>query len=255
MHVRLGFAVAAHLTPEVLIVDEVLAVGDYEFQRRCLGRMSEVARSGRTVLFVSHNLKAVEDLCPRAILLRQGTIAEEGPARQVIGHYLARRAGEARGDLAQFTDREGNGKARITKVEVRATDDGRDLEQADFLEPLVVRVHYRASERFDATVGLALLSEADERVFVSETEDVGLRLPGLDGSGVIECVIKSMNLLPGTYRLEVWIIDMIGPAYADHIRGVSSLQVQPGKWSDGNWANLARPGRGHVYVPCSWRVA
>ncbi|MBA3331858.1 MAG: ATP-binding cassette domain-containing protein, partial [Actinobacteria bacterium] len=91
MKVRLAFSVAAHLEPEVLLVDEVLAVGDADFQRRCLGRMSEIGRSGRTILFVSHNLSAVESLCDRAIWLESGSIRAEGPASSVVSDYLADR--------------------------------------------------------------------------------------------------------------------------------------------------------------------
>src|SRR5207244_13230340 len=92
MHVRLGFAVAAHLTPEILVVDEVLAVGDHEFQRRCLGRMHDLAHSGRTVLFVSHNLRAVEQLCARTVLLRAGRVESVGPTASVLQYYLAEQA-------------------------------------------------------------------------------------------------------------------------------------------------------------------
>ena len=90
MYVRLGFAVAAHLEPDILIVDEVLAVGDAEFQKRCLGRMGEVAREGRTVLFVSHNMQAVRRLCDRGILLQGGRVVEDGSAEQVIQRISAR---------------------------------------------------------------------------------------------------------------------------------------------------------------------
>ena len=89
MYVRLAFAVAAYMTPEILIVDEVLAVGDFEFQRRCLGKMNEVAHSGRTVLFVSHNMSAIEELCPQSILLKNGRVERSGPTQQVIAHYLS----------------------------------------------------------------------------------------------------------------------------------------------------------------------
>ena len=89
MYVRLAFAVAAHLEPEILIVDEVLAVGDIEFQKKCLGKMDDVAkREGRTVLFVSHNMAAIHQLCTRAVFLRNGQVVEDGPAPVVIDHYL-----------------------------------------------------------------------------------------------------------------------------------------------------------------------
>ena len=88
MSVRLAFAVAAHLEPEILLVDEVLAVGDAEFQRRCLGRMEDLSQSGRTVLFVSHQMQAVAQLCDRAILLDKGSVVSDGPSSDVVAHYL-----------------------------------------------------------------------------------------------------------------------------------------------------------------------
>src|SRR5229473_5994284 len=89
MYVRLAFAVAAHLDPEILVVDEVLAVGDLTFQKKCLGKMSEVSRGGRTVLFVSHNMAAVENLCGRGVVLHQGKVQYDGSAKDAIQHYLS----------------------------------------------------------------------------------------------------------------------------------------------------------------------
>ncbi len=88
MYVRLAFSVAAHLEPEILLVDEVLAVGDAEFQARCLGRMEDLGDTGRTVLFVSHNMQAIAQLCDRALLLEGGRIARDGPSEEVVAHYL-----------------------------------------------------------------------------------------------------------------------------------------------------------------------
>src|SRR5205085_5711556 len=93
MYMRLAFAIAAHLEPDILIVDEVLAVGDAEFQKKCLGKMQDVAGHGRTVLFVSHNMAAVESLCTRAVLLEQGRVAAQGATREVLRRYL--QTGEA----------------------------------------------------------------------------------------------------------------------------------------------------------------
>ena len=88
MQLRLAFAVAAHLEPEILIIDEVLAVGDAEFQKKCLGKMNEISKSGRTVIFVSHDMNAIEQLCNKAIILKRGTLVEQGAAHQLISHYL-----------------------------------------------------------------------------------------------------------------------------------------------------------------------
>ena len=88
MQLRLAFAVAAHLEPEILIIDEVLAVGDAEFQKKCLGKMNEISKSGRTVIFVSHDMNAIEQLCNKAIILKKGTLAEQGETHELISHYL-----------------------------------------------------------------------------------------------------------------------------------------------------------------------
>src|SRR6185295_16118839 len=96
MYVRLAFAVAAHLEPEILVVDEVLAVGDAEFQKKCLGKMSEISGGGRTVLFVSHNLAAIETLCSRAVCIADGMISQEGKPSDVIAAYIGRRGGPER---------------------------------------------------------------------------------------------------------------------------------------------------------------
>ena len=121
MTVRLAFAVAAHLEPEILIIDEVLAVGDAEFQRRCLGKMRDVAGSGRTVLFVSHNLGAVQSLCSRAVLLQQGRLVADGDPESVIHQYLQAGAEQSSVPLNERTDRQGRGGARLTDCRVTAS--------------------------------------------------------------------------------------------------------------------------------------
>ncbi len=254
MYVRLAFAVAAHLTSEILIIDEVLAVGDAEFQRRCLGRMSAVAHSGRTVLFVSHNLQAVEDLCPRTLLLRQGQVEQLGPTRDVITRYLARRAGEAQWDLEGFPDREGSGRARLLRLELLAVDAERVLEQVPFRGPFRVRLHYRSDGRWSgASVGLALLSENGTRLFFTSTGDAGAPLGALEAQGFLDCVVLEPNLLPGTYRLEAWINDRVAADFADHVRGVGQVEVAVADWRGMNVAALTERGRGFVHVPCEWR--
>ncbi len=119
MYMRLAFAVAAHLDPEILIVDEVLAVGDAEFQKKCLGKMSDVAHSGRTVLFVSHNMAAVQQLCTRGLVLEQGNTIFQGQADEAIDYYLKSGAENvAVTDLSKREDRKGEGTLQFTAVEV-----------------------------------------------------------------------------------------------------------------------------------------
>lgn len=119
MYVRLAFAVAAHLEPEILIVDEVLAVGDAEFQRKCLGKMKNVANEGRTVLFVSHNMAAIQNLCDKVIYMKKGSVEMVGPTEQVIGQYL-RGSKEAQSmQLGDRTDRSGNGAVVFTEAALK----------------------------------------------------------------------------------------------------------------------------------------
>ncbi|MGZ4964958.1 MAG: ABC transporter ATP-binding protein, partial [Limisphaerales bacterium] len=119
MYVRLAFAVAAHLEPEILVVDEVLAVGDAQFQSKCLGKMGEVAREGRTVLFVSHNMAAVSALCRKGLLLQGGRLTKTGPIEEIVSAYVATTGQGAHQFTA--TNRSGSGTVRITNVEVSSS--------------------------------------------------------------------------------------------------------------------------------------
>jgi lipopolysaccharide transport system ATP-binding protein len=146
MYVRLAFAVAAHLEPEILLVDEVLAVGDAEFQRRCLGRMREIGRSGRTVLFVSHNMRAITQLCERAILLDRGRIVLDGPSQEVVSSYL--QSGAGGGPLREWRSLEtapGNDLVRLRWV--RVVQDGRTAESVDVRRPVGIEIGFRVLRR------------------------------------------------------------------------------------------------------------
>jgi lipopolysaccharide transport system ATP-binding protein len=142
MHVRLAFAVAAHLEPEILIADEVLAVGDAAFQAKCLGRMGEVARSGRTVVFVSHNMPSIRQMCSRAVLLSQGRVDMDGPCGEVIDHYLQQRlASGGLADLPRLVAALPEDPAIVFHA-VTVTQDGRPADRPVTGRPLVVGIDY-----------------------------------------------------------------------------------------------------------------
>src|SRR5688572_13813012 len=143
MYVRLAFAVAAHLRSEILIVDEVLAVGDQEFQRKCLGKMRDVASDGRTVLLVSHNMAAVGNLCSRAVVLRSGRVAVDGDVGHAIAEYSAREGSALVGDLRDRHDRGGKGEIRSTSIALRRAD-GELTRAVRPFEPFDVLVSYEA---------------------------------------------------------------------------------------------------------------
>jgi len=140
MYVRLAFSVAAHLEPEILIVDEVLAVGDAEFQKRCLGKMETIGSTGRTVLFVSHNMSAVARLCPRSILLDQGAVLLDGPTDDVIGRYLAGTSGSsAAREWSDSSQAPGNAHARLQSVRV-IDEVGRTVDRVNTTDPVGVEI-------------------------------------------------------------------------------------------------------------------
>lgn len=142
MYVRLAFAVAAHLEPEILLVDEVLAVGDAEFQRRCLGRMEDFGQSGRTVLFVSHNMPAIARLCHRTILLSDGQIERDGPSPDVVAHYL--QSGQGSGSFREWTDTAdqawSDGLAKLRWI--RVVQDGDMVDTADVRRPIGIELAF-----------------------------------------------------------------------------------------------------------------
>jgi len=193
MYARLGFSVAAHVDPEVLLVDEVLSVGDVVFQRRCMERMREVLRQGTTVLFVSHNLRAVTDLCGRALLLERGRLAADGEAVPVVQTYL----GHA---LSGRRDTEGR-DAYIVRVAVR----GAGGETASF------RSGERAWVDIDITaraacerLSITLYAQDDDwrGVFDTSTERLGLGTISLGAGESFHCSVQlDLHLAPGTYRI------------------------------------------------------
>jgi lipopolysaccharide transport system ATP-binding protein len=152
MSVRLAFAVAAHLEPEIMLVDEVLAVGDAEFQRRCLGRMEELSDSGRTVLFVSHQMQAVSQLCDRAIQLREGGIVDEGPAGEVVARYLQTAGGTS--SHVSWPDDDtapGDGVVRLRSARV-ALEDGSTADAVDVRQPVGIEIGFSVLHRGDFPV-------------------------------------------------------------------------------------------------------
>jgi lipopolysaccharide transport system ATP-binding protein len=141
MYVRLAFSVAAHLEPEILLVDEVLAVGDAEFQARCLGRMEDFGANGRTVLFVSHNMQAVAQLCDRVILMERGTVARDGPSAEVVAHYLQTSAGAGSSRTWDADSAPGDEVARLLSVRI-VDRDGQTVDYVDVRDPVGIELRF-----------------------------------------------------------------------------------------------------------------
>jgi lipopolysaccharide transport system ATP-binding protein len=214
MYVRLAFSVAAHLEPEILIMDEVLAVGDAAFQQKCLDKMHEIRRQGRTIFFVSHNMPAVTRLCKRAVLLEQGRVVADGAPHEVINRYLtsAWKAGASR-EWHDLEGAPGGSVARLRRVRV-CDEEGRTVAAADIRRPVRVEVTYDVLEEGHVLVPVVELhNEVGTRVF--RTHDVGpewsrrprprgrytsaVRLPGnLLSEGSLIAHVSIMSHFPST---------------------------------------------------------
>jgi lipopolysaccharide transport system ATP-binding protein len=205
MRVRLGFAVAAYLDPQILIVDEVLAVGDMEFQNRCLGKMSEVAQGGRTVLFVSHNMGAIQTLCNRGIVLRKGKLVFDGQVDRAVREYLGYM--ESTSGLSDDNPHR-RGSHRVKMQQVQLIDRNQQpINRPVAGEPMGVRVSYRNLQNLrQAHVNITFYD--DQGVAVMNAGTAYLRMPlELRESGEITCWIQRLPLIPGRYRMSVGLHD------------------------------------------------
>ena len=207
MRLRLGFAVAAHLSSDILLVDEVLAVGDMEFQRRCLTTLGRVRDNGRTVLFVSHNLEAIERLCPRTIWIDEGRIRADGETRDVIASYLATvsEAETNRVDLANETKRSGTGEVRYTRVEYLDRNKV-PLSVIRSGGSLVLRLYYEgARDVHNPHFGVMISTDLGTLLAHINTWSDGFEIPLLSpGAGFVDLEIGSLNLMPGRYSVSLW---------------------------------------------------
>jgi lipopolysaccharide transport system ATP-binding protein len=245
MYVRLAFAVSAHLESEILIVDEVLAVGDMDFQKKCLGKMGDVARSGRTVLFVSHNLAAVKKLCSRAVLLDAGAIAAQGPTDEILDAYLS---------LNKQPDRQSVLTSTCGRVEMKSPywvdEYDREVEFYSYGDDYRLRFELYFKESVpEVNVGTAILNLFGERVFTShlvDDKDFTFKTK-LEGRVVIETRLNLPTLAPGNYQVVVGLRDEHKNTvlYAEdlpHLVIVSSGKEKDGAggvlWHTGLWRQV-----------------
>jgi len=229
MRMRLGFSVAAHLRTEVLFVDEVLAVGDMEFQKKCLGTMRELGNSGRTIVFVSHNMAAIENLCKRTIWIADGRIKEDGDTKQVIRKYLNSfgAADERTLNLRDVAVRSGTGLARFLRMEF-VNSENNDSNAIHSGDPLRVRFHYECYKDIpNLYFGIRIFSNLGVLISDVHSWSTGQPVPlARTGPGSIAVEIDNMNLMPGTYYLGVWIASDYG-VFHDVLDNVAKLEVEP----------------------------
>ena len=236
MYVRLAFAVAAHLETEVLFVDEVLAVGDADFQTKCLGKMDDVAKTGRTVLFVSHSTSAIQRLCPRCILLAGGRIDFDGSTEEAIGRYLRRVATDRYSAAADLE------KPTITLA---------SCEWVKREQCIVIRIGFQAPfPLYPPIVGVIVCDSARLPVFgTNQRFEHDDNLPKSMQNGIIEVCVSTSALRAGTYNISLWLADQ----YNDYceLRDVLSVQVDgplpSGPQPPRSWIGSARLHTSYKY--------
>ena len=257
MTVRLAFAVAAHLEPEILVIDEVLAVGDASFQKKCLGKMSAVAREGRTILFVSHQAAAVENLCTRGILLESGVLRFDGVQTEAIGRYVESFNQEGIG-LPQRTDRRGNGHIRIVAIELRDAETGRPVAQARAGQDVDVCLHFENHSlgipRPALVITLYIATALDMPVFAQDNlltgDSFGAELPE---RGAFVCRLRRLPLPSSAYRMSYVISSQPrGGTLIDAIDGAADLHVEGGDFF--GTGKLPPVETGVALVDAGWRM-
>lgn len=249
MYVRLAFAVAAYLEPEILFVDEVLAVGDASFQKKCLGKMGEVAEGGRTILFVSHNMEAIRGLCQRGIWINDGMIQADGDAGEVVQTYLD-----------SLTEKEFSYENReyglvIQKV-VLKNDKGEETRQFCPGDDLVVEIWFNARSRVEKPYVLLIVQGVRGNCFTANMLLDGHRPEVLDGAGCITCWFKSIPLLPQSFIVKMSMLAKDGKDLILNAQDVASFSVVANLEEygyKGEFQNLA-PRSTPVVVPYEWKL-
>ncbi len=239
MYVRLAFAVAAHLDPEILIVDEVLAVGDAEFQKKCLGKMKDVSGQGRTVLFVSHNMAAVKTLCTSGIILKNGSMVYSGDVESACSIYLS---GNQSGDeFKDRTDRTGNGKMRINDLYFT---DAKGNKVTTLISGDFARLNMSFTRKPGETIknlflGITIKNEMEVVQTVIATDEMGLNLNTEKQEGVFEVELEKIMLRGGAYSITFQISDkastMANHEILDRVESALLFNVERGDyWGVGN---------------------
>lgn len=241
MQVRLAFSTAIQTDPAVLLMDEVLAVGDMEFQQKCLDVLNRYRKEGVTIVFVSHDLGSVRRFCDRTLLLRHGEQVALGETGEVIDRYVYGQAEESPKGAEEPETRWGDRKVEITGVTF-LDKFGSEGVRFNSFDPMTVRIFYDAHERIpDPVFGIALYSEEGVHLYGTNTELKGISLGSLEGKGRIDLRVGKMPMLAGRFFLTV---------------AVHAHNQQPYDWHDRKYAfDVIPTGRdaGIVDIPCTWR--
>lgn len=252
MIVRLGFAVAAHLDPEILVVDEVLAVGDAEFQRKAIGKMQDISgKQGKTVLFVSHNLFVIQNICPKTILLSNGKIVHQGSTEEIIRCYL--NTVLSLKSIEERTDRIGNGKILINKIEIL---NSKNIPVDHLLvgEDCTFKLYYRSklteTENENILVGISVKNELDMPVFLHHSRMNGVLFNLVGKQGIFLLKLENLAIAAADYILGYSIMNINGTEYFDSIDHALRIRVINGRIY--NYSEIPPSSHGPALVKGKW---
>lgn len=201
MYVRLGFAVAVNTRPEILLVDEILAVGDKSFQRKSFQKLEQMKRNGITFVLVSHNLFQVENICDRAIYLKHGTIIQQGDVKEAISRYVDDTVLNSKGAVEDFG-------SEISLTDVRIIDDaGVEKENLEPGEPFVIEIDYDARIPVESPTFVSIVRQGEFRIFSTNTRVYQKDMGTLRGSGTVRCRVSDLRLMPNSYEVDVAVWD------------------------------------------------
>jgi lipopolysaccharide transport system ATP-binding protein len=256
MHVRLAFSVAAHFEPEIMLVDEVLSVGDAEFQARCLGRMEDIGATGRTVVFVSHQLQAVAQLCDRAILLDEGRIVRDGPSSEVVAHYLQTVAGTS--SLREWSDEDeapGDDLVRLRSVRITRAD-GETADFVDVREPVGIELAFAVLRDGPPILPKIKLASGGQIVFNAMDVDPRWNEPSPPGEYLATAWVPGNLLNEGLITVDAAVCSIESPKLHHHVSvyEAASFHVQDPLEGDSSRGTFTGQWRGVVRPLLDWTV-
>jgi lipopolysaccharide transport system ATP-binding protein len=247
MYVRLAFAVAAHLEPEILIVDEVLAVGDAQFQKKCLGKMEDVSKNqGRTVLFVSHQMSAIETLTNKAFYLQNGKLKSVGNTPEIINYYL--HDYEENTEIKNYKQRSGNGKAKVVKVEVlKNGEKNKAIKQG---EEFTVLIGIESKEKLQMDISFVLENFKEQSIYCTQLSDKTQAIVN-DGYVEVEIPVPMTCLRNGDYLFSMAVFRPDKSEFYDTVLHFPLINIE-GMADIGSFPIDARWG--DLYFPIEWKI-
>jgi lipopolysaccharide transport system ATP-binding protein len=251
MYLRLAFAVAAHLEPEILLVDEVLAVGDAAFRNKCVGKMGEVAQKGRTVVFVSHNMGVIQSLCTTGILLEDGKITFKGPTQQAVTKYLGSVEQLRNKSIETRQDRIGGNTFRFKRVQFLNPETMAPWRTLVSGQRVIIRLEYECSSSQtldDVGIGIAFHTANNIHLFACRNQAVGVTLKAHAGEGYTDCIISKWPLKAGRYSYHVFADRRNTPL--DYVTDAGSLDVEASDYYGTGY--LPAPGQPGVLIDYTW---